>query len=287
MNTIQEVSVDILNHKEIHLNMPQSDLVDYRVFSRLLDDDKVVASYKMYWLLGILDEVALGNTEIEFKKIISRMIVYSWYPILQYKLNYGIFDNLKKPVNYIAIKYNLPNNYDENKLLDFIYSNDDKELNKMMKELTYNVPYRLLSPFFTDKLKGQKDSIKNKMITELSLESENCLYKIVKDDKDKIILNEGWKDYLQKNYKVIKGWIYYKIVCFLQKRNPNVPAIAFKIEAPKSRNLTRATTLWKEIIMSKNINDIYTGMNFTKENYDKLGGLSIDHFIPWSFVLHD
>ena len=76
-------------------------------------------------------------------------------------------------------------------------------------------------------------------------------YKIVKGEKDKIILNEGWKDYLQKNYKVIKGWIYYKIVCFLQKRNPNVPAIAFKIEAPKSRNLTRATPLWKEIIISK------------------------------------
>ena len=144
MYTIQEVSVDILNHKGIHLNMPQSNLVDYRSFSRLLDDDKVVASYKMYWLLGILDEVALGNTEIEFKRIIARMIVYSWYPLLQYKLNYGIFDNIKKSVNYIATKYNLPNNYDENKLLDFVYSNDDKELNKMMKELTYNVPYRLL-----------------------------------------------------------------------------------------------------------------------------------------------
>ena len=286
MNTIQEVSIDTLSHKEIHLNIPQSDLVDYRVFSRLLDDDKVVASYKMYWLLGILDEVALGNTEIEFKKIISRMIVYSWYPILQYKLNYGIFDNLKKSVNYIAIKYNLPNNYDENKLLDFIYSNDDKELNKMMKELTYNVPYRLISPFFTDKLKGQKDSIKNKMITELSLESENCLYKIVKGEKDKIILNEGWKDYLQKNYKVIKGWIYYKIVCFLQKRNPNVPAIAFKIEAPKSRNLTRATTLWKEIIMSKNINDIYTGMNFTKENYGKLSLFELLIFLKVGVKFH-
>lgn len=45
--------------------------------------------------------------------------------------------------------------------------------------------------------------------------------------------------------------------------------------------------MWKEIIISKNINDIYTGMDFTKENYDKLGVLSIDHFIPWSFVLHD
>ena len=192
MNTIQEISIDTLSYKEIHLNMPQSDLVDYRVFSRLLDDDKVVASYKMYWLLGILDEVALGNTEIEFKKIISRMIVYSWYPILQYKLNYGIFDNLKKPVNYIAIKYNLPNNYDENKLLDFIYSNDDKELNKMMKELTYNVPYRLLSPFFTDKLKGQKDSIKNKMITELSggQITRLCLAKLLLEEPKLLVLDE-------------------------------------------------------------------------------------------------
>lgn len=287
MSIMQEVSVGIVDHKGIHLNMPQSNSVDYRVFSRLLDDDKVVASYKMYWLLGILDEVALDNTEIEFKKIISRMIVYSWYPILQFKLNYGMFDNLKKPVNYIATKYNLPNNCDETKLLDFIYSSDDKELNKMIKELTYNVPYRLLSPFFAEKLKGQKDSSKNKMITELSIDSENCLYKIIKGKEDKIILNYGWKDYLQKNYRVIKGWIYYKIVCFLQKRNPNVPGISFKIEAPKSRNLTKVTTLWKEIITTKNINDIYTGEEFTQQNYENLGGLSIDHFIPWSFVLHD
>lgn len=287
MSTMQKVSVGLIDHKGIHLNMPESKNVDYRIFSRLLDDDKVVASYKMYWLLGILDEVALGNTEIEFKKIISRMIVYSWYPIIQFKLNYGMFDNLKKPVNHIAVKYSLSNNCDEVKLLDFIYSSEDKELNKMMKELTYNVPYRLLSPFFEEKLKGQKDSIKNKMITELSVESENCLYKIIKGKKDKIILNYGWKDYLQKNYRVIKGWIYYKIVCFLQKRNPNVPAISFKIEAPKSRNLAKATTLWKEIITTKNINDIYSGMNFTNENYKELGGLSIDHFIPWSFVLHD
>ena len=212
MNTIQEISTDTLSYKEIHLNMPQSDLVDYRVFSRLLDDDKVVASYKMYWLLGILDEVALGNTEIEFKKIISRMIVYSWYPILQYKLNYGIFDNLKKPVNYIAIKYNLPNNYDENKLLDFIYSNDDKELNKMMKELTYNVPYRLLSPFFTDKLKGQKDSIKNKMITELSGGQIQRVFlaKLFAQNPDIILLDEP-TNHLDFKYQVellehVKTW---------------------------------------------------------------------------------
>lgn len=287
MDKIKVISVDIVDHKGIHINMPESNQVDYRIFSRILDDDKVVASYKMYWLLGLLDEVALGNTEIKFKRIISRMIVYSWYPILQYRLNYGVFDNLKKSVNYIATKYNLPNNCDEVKLLDFIYNNDDKELNKMMRELTNNVPYRLLSPFFSEELKGQNDNIKNRIITELSQERAECLYKIIKDKENRIILNDGWKDYLQRNYKVIKGWIYHKIVCFLQKRNPNVPAISFKLEAPRSRNLNKATKLWKEIIISKDIVDIYSNEKFTAENYNKLGSLSIDHFIPWSFVLHD
>ncbi|MCS4526017.1 hypothetical protein JTS98_06070 [Clostridium botulinum] len=74
---------------------------------------------------------------------------------------------------------------------------------------------------------------------------------------------------------------------FSSKRNPNVPAIAFKLEASKNRDLASATKIWKEIIVSKGAIDIYTGKDFTKENYEIYGGLSIDHFIPWSFVLHD
>lgn len=215
------------------------------------------------------------------------MIARAWYPTLQYKLNFGIFDNLKKPIQYVAVKYGFTSNYDEAKLIKFLCNNEDYELKKMMKDLTLNVPYRLLSPFFSGKLKGLKDSSKNKLITQLSLSDNKCLYKIIKGENDKIILNQRWADYLNKNYRIIKSWIYYKLVCFLQKRNQNVPAIAFKLEAPKNRNLTGAAKLWKKIIASNDIKDIYTGKDFTEENYDNYGVLSIDHFIPWSFVLHD
>jgi hypothetical protein len=282
-----ETSANLILHKDIQNAVPYSVKVDSRIFSSLLDDDKVVASYKMYWLLGILDEVSSGKEEIDFKQIIARMIVYAWYPILQYKLSFGRFDNLKKPVNYISTREHFTSNYDERKLLEYINNSKDKEIHLMMKELTYNVPYRLLSPFFTNELRGVKDSSKNKMITFLSLSSEKCLYKIVKGENDKIVLNEGWVEYLKDNYKLIKSWIYYKLVCFLQKRNPNVPAIAFKLDAPKNRKLTSVTKLWGKILISENIKDIYTGEDFNNVNYDKYGVLSIDHFIPWSFVLHD
>ncbi|MCR1972990.1 HNH endonuclease [Clostridium sporogenes] len=288
MNNVLENSINDLTVKPIDAAMvPKSNKVDSRTFSRLLDDDKVVASYKMYWLFGILEEVTLGNTEIEFNRIVARMIVAAWYPIMQYKLSFGVFDNLQKPINYVALKYGFASNCNESDLLKFLCESEDKELKKMMRDLTCMVPYRLLSPFFKDKLKGKKKSSINKIIQELSVESDICFYKIIKEGKNRILINEDWAQYLNENYRVIKSWIYYKLVCFLQKRNPNVPAIAFKLEAPKNRDLSSATKIWKEIIVSKEPKDIYTGKDFTKENYEIYGGLSIDHFIPWSFVLHD
>ncbi len=105
---------------------------------------------------GILEEVSLGNTEIEFNKIVARMIVAAWYPIMQYKLSFGVFDNLQNPINYVALKYGFASNCDESELLKFLCKNEDDELKKMMRNLTCMVPYRLLSPFFTEYLKGKK-----------------------------------------------------------------------------------------------------------------------------------
>jgi hypothetical protein len=274
-------AIDLINNKDIIGCLPINNLIDSRIFSRLLDDDKVVASYKMYWLLGILEEVSGGNTEIEFRKLIARMIVHAWYPQQQFRLNFGFSDNLKKPISYVASKNEFSANCNEKELLDFLYRSEDKVLNKMMKELTYNVPYRLLSPFF------KTVEFKNSLIVDLSQASEVCLYKIVKGKKDKIVINDCWVNYLKENYRVIKSWIYYKLICFLQKRNPNVPAIAFKLEAPKTRKLKEATELWKKIISDNKLKDIYTGAEFSEAAFQEYGGLSIDHFIPWSFVLHD
>lgn len=273
--------------KEIAMgvDVPYSREVDYITFSRVLKDDRVVASYKMYWLLAILDEVQEGNVEIEFRKLITRMIAYAWYPISKFRLYFGAWDNLGKVVNYISDTYNLKPNINKGELIDFIYNSNDKELNKMIKNLTYNVPHKFLSPFYEGIAK--EPSLKTVMI--LSKEHKRWIYEIYRnsDEENCIRIREGWDDYLKYNYKMIQGWVYYKLVCFLQKRNPNVPGIAMKLEAPLNRKLTTQTKIWTSIIERKNIIDLYIGLPFTKENYKEHGNLSMDHFIPWSFVLHD
>lgn len=276
----------IILPKEI-CEVPYSNEVDYATFSRALRDDKVVASYKMYWLLALLDEISLDNFEIEFRTLICKMVVKAWYPLLKYKLSFGLCDNLAKVATYISDTYNLESNYDERKLFDFIYSSQDKTLNNMLKELTLNVPYRFLSPFFENKLRGQKKV--QKLIEELSKEDNECIYEIYKNDKNEncIRIKGNWCNYLKYNYRIIQGWAYYRLVCFLQKRNPNVPGIAMKLEAPKNRDLREQTKIWKQVIEQRHITDLYTGLDFTETNYNDYGVLSIDHFIPWSFVLHD
>jgi len=276
----------IIFPKEI-CEVPYSNEVDYAAFSRALRDDKVVASYKMYWMLALLDEISLDNFEIEFRTLICKMVVKAWYPLLKYKLSFGLCDNLAKVATYISDTYNLESNYDERNLFDFIYSSQDKTLNKMLKELTLNVPYRFLSPFFENKLRGQKKV--QKLIEELSKEDNECIYEIYKNNKDEncIRIKNNWCNYLKYNYRIIQGWAYYRLVCFLQKRNPNVPGIAMKLEAPKNRDLREQTKIWKQVIEQRHITDLYTGLDFTETNYNDYGVLSIDHFIPWSFVLHD
>lgn len=277
----------ILNSNEIILyNLPSSSNVDTKIFARLLEDSRVVASYKMYWLLGILEEVNLGNIEITFKRLVARMLTAAWYPTFQYKLYFGQFDNLVKSINYISSIYCVPTNINNNELLEFICSLDDNILNKQMKDLTNNVPYMLLTPFFDDKIKGTSSSKRVRKIIELSLSESGVLYKIIKDSNN-IVMDEDWAIYMKSNYKVIKSWIYYKLSCFLQKRNPNVPAIIFKLDPPISRSLSKSTRIWTSIIADRNVKDIYTGREFSRENYDEPGVLSIDHFIPWSFVMHD
>ena len=70
-------------------------------------------------------------------------------------------------------------------------------------------------------------------------------------------------------------------------KNPNVPAIPFKVTMPTKRDLSRGKSFWRVIKDSIDINDIYTGMSFNVENISKYGEISIDHYVPWSFVLHD
>ena len=118
------------------------------------------------------------------------------------------------------------------------------------------------------------------MIADLSYVDKKGIYKINKEEQY-IEIYDKWFNYLLKNISIIEGWVKYYLANFLQDRNPNVPAIIYKLEPAYQRKMNKQKKFWKEVTKIIQLNDIYTGEIIKPEK------ISLDHFIPWSFVLHD
>jgi hypothetical protein len=77
------------------------------------------------------------------------------------------------------------------------------------------------------------------------------------------------------------GWGLWNWATYLQKHNPNIPAIISKLIPPKIRGpLTKQKFIWDSLILSSEIRCIYTNEKI-KKNYH------LDHFLPWSFIANN
>lgn len=275
-------------------NLPKSFKVESAYLEQMLDMKNFSTSYKILWLYAIYKEIICGKNEAKVNKLISKMIGLVWHPIIYYKLNLGVQDKLSDIVLYVHDTLKVSREENEEYVSDFIFNSKDKELNKKVNNISLYVQYRLIRPLYNNNINirenilGRKltDSEINAYITELSNSDAKPFYKIDRKNK-KIIFGEKWSEYIRDNQAIIEGWINYKFICYLQGKNPNVPAIPFKIYPPVKRNLTKAKNYWKLVGHEMKLTDIYTKRILEKRNFDIYGDISIDHFIPWSFVLHD
>ena len=129
------------------LVLPQGSQIDVNLLERM-QEENIVTSYKLFWFRGIFKEIIIGNKEITFRRIVCRMIVEAWYPLIEYHLNFGAIDMLYDLCMVIHKKYKIDSNISEDKLLDFLEDLKDKEVEKGIRNLYNMVPYRLLAPFF-------------------------------------------------------------------------------------------------------------------------------------------
>lgn len=266
------------------VRLPDDQHLDISAFALVLHDRYIQNSYKFYWLSAIVEEISHNKTSMSFQRLVYRMVAKSWYSLVQYRLSLGHQDKLFQLVMLIKEKFQPRTDVSEEELISLLEAQRDGEVAKGAAHFFKYVPYRLLSPFFPQ-LVGSERHNKNGQIVELSV-SPSCLYTILDRTKE-IVIHERWFDYIQRNYPIVSGWIQLKLIQYLQRRNPNVPGIPFKLMAPQQRDLTLATRYWKAVIPLAQISDVYTDLAFSKENTRQYGSISIDHFLPWTFVLHD
>ena len=262
------------------MNLPYSEKLDIKHLSRLFDN--MSECYKIFWFRAILESVIAGNQEVTFDELINNMIADAWYMVSEYKLNLGPKDNLEQLILSVSETTGLKSCEKRSKIITALRKSNDPILREKKTILTYNVPYRLQAPFMPS-LKGDAWNVSKSRLAE-RINSEGGLmyrFKSIEGINSVIEIDDDWFEYLTTNREIISGWVYYNLISYLQKRNPSVPGISSKLYPPQERNLTKVKNYWKAIINVQPVHDIYGDTLITDKD------ISIDHFIPWSYVAHD
>jgi hypothetical protein len=263
------------------MKLPYAEKLDTKYLGRLFDNKS--ESYKLFWFEALVEKVSQRKEILIYDEIINEMIASAWYMVSEYHLNLGPRDALEQLVKRAYKISQLKVSESKNKIIEYLEQCKDKEIIMFKRTLIKNVPYRLQSPFIVG-LKGNEWNIGKKILAERINKENRLLYyfESVSGLKSKININQDWFTYLYTNKEIVKGWIEYNKIIYLQRRNPSVPGIAYKLYPEQARDLKYVTAYWKEIIKIKPVVEIYADTIITKDD-----AISIDHFIPWSYVAHD
>lgn len=254
-----------------------------RVFSNTTN------SYKFYWFIGLLAFIKRGEAKVGIDEVVVEMITKVWYPIIFFKLSFGKQDQLVPLILQIKEDFQIADDVEVDTLRGILQANSqDPRLINVFRTLSRYVPTRFISPWFDQDIRGMDDHKKPKRIIQLaeirrnSIGPEVPIYSISNSTQPQVVINETWFGYLQKNIAIVEGFVYWELLNYLYAKNPNVPNIASKLEPPKKRNLALANKFWRNYLKSKGeLTCIYSSFKISPLE------LSIDHFLPWSYVSHD
>lgn len=268
------------------MQLPYSEELNIGYLSKLFEN--TTNCYKFFWFQAILRKLDGVHSRFTFDELINEMIADAWYMVTEYHLRLGplgITDNLEEVVKYIHEKYGFAPAEKREKILEFIQDVEDKRIIKYKSDLTLNVPYRLQVPFYDEIniARSMWNGSKKILISEINRQKRLIYYFARISGLRTIIEVDGvWAEYLLKHKEILKGWTQLKLIQYLQNKNPSVPGIADKIEAPISRDIERVRKYWKLIIqIDPSLRDIYGDILLKDEK------ISVDHFVPWQYVAHD
>lgn len=264
------------------MELPANPHVDVAKLAAVFAD--TTNSYKFYWLLAILDELAeTGQTRLPLRNLSLRMLAGVWYPLDYFKLSFGKQDGFKKLAVQVSARVVVDNRPTAPGLFQQFRTRlsapELSELHRELDGLLRWVPFRFIRPFFAAELHGLPDSQVNARIVELASQSAQAPYYFA---GDYLVLQEQWAAYFQQHQAVLRGFTFWHLLRFVQKHNPNVIGLSEKLQKPAARVLNTAGRFWKEYVgATPGLTCIYSGRPLT------LADLSLDHFLPWSYVAHD
>ncbi len=281
----------LFKNQPTNQDLPLSDKVNVTVLAQIFNN--ITNSYKYLYFLSILDILKRRNFDtlspITFQEIIVEMLANAWYPHNYFKLSFGTQDQIANKLNALELEITEPilkfRDTDKKLLRNTI---NNQNIDDTVISINRYVSYRLIRPFFAQQTRGLKDYDVNPAIINLAnnqFDSKKPLYCFNAEDQkncNAIILHPDWIQYLEDNYTIVRGWVSWEWLHYMQQRNPSTPNVVNKLFMPQERDsLANQTKYWKTILEYRDIKCIYSKVKLDKDK------ISLDHYLPWSFVAHN
>lgn len=261
--------------------------------------NRTTNSYKFYWFWGLL-ELAQEEDQggIPLEAVLIKMVALSWHTVAYYKVSLGVQDQLSQVIQQALALGELQEQSKTEEIEAYLWrchraaqvSEQERHLLRSLHRLSTYVPYRFLSPFFGRLPKRQTEqAIAEQAQASFAVAEEAAPYKINAPSSHQggrsLIFHPLWRSYLQQHHKILQEFCWWNLCQYLRARNPNVPSISAKLHPPYTvqRRLSTARRFWSLVLEAPDsalLYDIYGGTPLQLS-------MPIDHFIPWSFVLHD
>lgn len=191
----------------------------FNELSSMISSKRLMNSYKLYFLKSIISNITKEVDRFELFDLACWMCAFSFSDSCRLGRRIRPLDKLFDISNLIISKTDILESSTPNQIYITIINNLDIELKSSIKELVEYVPYRLISYFWEDELRGIKDSAKNKSIEAYSRGIGNHLYMIKNYNNEKyIVINPNWKNYIVSNQDYLMRFINNEIGTFLHGR---------------------------------------------------------------------
>jgi hypothetical protein len=263
--------------------------VDVGALSALFRD--TTNSYKYLFFLALLRCLKPWNqveSRVPLRDVIIEVLALAWYPHTLFRLSFGATDQVGKIVDTLSARLGPEK-------LGFSSTGVARlraDLSKAVspdeyRALTRYVPFRLLVPFFQPELAGVPERRKEAELARLARREFGASKPLYRMDGHALLLHPDWATYLSENRSLAEGWAAWHWLGYMQDRNPNVPNLAGKLFPEVSRSpLTKQLAYWKAAARAEPFCCIYSGELLTRSG-ELLTHVELDHYVPWSFVLHD
>jgi transcriptional regulator with XRE-family HTH domain len=279
--------------------LPRSEQVNVVVLSRLFLD--CTTSSKYLFFLSLLEILKRRQFEvfssISFQEIIVEILANAWYSHIFFNLSFGIHDKIAQKLDSLNLDITEP-------ILHYFTDTDKKLLRKSIASQDLSdaisyfkryIPFRLIALFLDPELKannirkGRGNDLEKAMpaIAEKYFDIKKPLYKFDAIDYkncQSLFIHPDWATYLAKNYSIIRNWVLFEWIRYLQQYNVNTPNLVNKVFMPyyqQRGSLSPQTKYWKQILEVQPINCIYSRQYLDSKN------MCLDHYLPWPFVAHD